>query len=394
MFRSRTLCGLWTIGVALLAVTPRALHGAVVVQVEPAGTVTLSGRVTDRGGRPIAALTVELVGVATTSTNADGQYRIERVPQGTFRLMFRRIGFRPHVVELPLGGGSSATHDVVFELEPVRLAEVVVFAASRSPERLVDAPAAISVVAPERIRDLAPLGQTPLLVADLPGVHVRQSGAFDFNLNTRGFNFTNNRRVLVLVDGRDTSVPLLGNQEWADLAVLEDATRVEMLKGPGSALYGANAFGGVLSISTPAVRDAPGLRASVTAGEPGTIRADVREGFVSASHLWGVRVAGGALQGNSFDRSRTDSIAFREEYAAAGVPNAHAPPPGYEFVPLRGQTTGARLGLSSPARGDIDPVRLGYGMLRVDRYLPRDGTLTAESDGARRQTGARCQAAA
>ena len=59
----------------------------------------------------------------------------------------------------------------------------------------------------------------------------------DINLNARGFNSSLNRRVLVLLDGRDLAIALLGNQEWNGLSTpLEDMGRIEMVRGPGSAL--------------------------------------------------------------------------------------------------------------------------------------------------------------
>lgn len=315
-------------------------------------------------------------------TRAGGQFRIDGIAAGAHRLGFRRVGYRPRTIPVTLVAGESRTLDVRFDAQAVPIGLVTVVAASRRPERLLDAPAAVTVVDPARIRDLAPFGQLPLLVADLPGVHVQQGGAFEFNLNTRGFNFTNNRRMLVLVDGRDVSVPLLGNQEWSDFSLLEDAVRVELVRGPGSALYGASAFGGVLAITTPQVREAQGLRTTITGGSPSTARADIRYGVVADGGRWGARIAAGGMRGTSWDRSRTDSLALRREYGTDyGVPRA--PAPGYEFVPLAGQATGAPLGASSAATGRLEPTESWYANLRADRYRAAGGALTLEGGVSR-----------
>lgn len=337
-----------------------------------AGTVRDSSTSTPQAGVSVL-LDDRLVAV----TGTDGQFRIRGVAAGVYRIGFRRVGYRPRTISVNVAPGERRELDVRFDAEAVPIGLVSVVAASRRPQRLLDAPAAITVVDPARMRDLAAFGQLPLLVADLPGVHVQQGGAFEFNLNTRGFNFTNNRRMLVLVDGRDVSVPLLGNQEWSDFSLLDDAVRVELVRGPGSALYGASAFGGVLAITTPQVREAQGPRATVSGGSPSTARADVRYGAVADGGGWGARIAAGGMRGASWDVSRTDSLALRREYGTEyGVPRA--PAPGYEFVPLAGQRTGAPLGVSSIASGSIDPTDAWYANLRTDRYLHSGAALTLE----------------
>ncbi len=133
--------------------------------------------------------------------------------------------------------------EIALEPGAALLSDVVVEALSRTPEPIVKAPAAVSKVDMAVASDLSITGQAPLALASLTGVDVVQSGTNDFNVNSRGFNTSTNRRVLVLQDGRDLSFALLGSQEWLGLSVpLEDMASIEMVRGPGSALYGANAF--------------------------------------------------------------------------------------------------------------------------------------------------------
>ena len=127
--------------------------------------------------------------------------------------------------------------------------------ASRAPERIVEAPAAISVVEPRLLENNTITGQIPMALKETPGVDLVQSGVNDFNVNTRGFNSSLNRRMLVLQDGRDLAIAFLGSQEWNTLSVpLEELGRIEVVRGPGSALYGANAFSGVIALTTPTAR--------------------------------------------------------------------------------------------------------------------------------------------
>src|SRR3989449_11519371 len=105
------------------------------------------------------------------------------------------------------------------------------------------------------------LGQVPLALARVPGLDVTQSGVNDFNVNARGFNTNLSRKILVLQDGRDLATALVIQETWGALSEpLEDFGRIEVIRGPGSALYGANAYNGVINITTPAARDVEGLR--------------------------------------------------------------------------------------------------------------------------------------
>src|SRR5947207_1955158 len=138
---------------------------------------------------------------------------------------------------------------------PGAFGELTVTGASKVPERAVEAPAAFTVVEPRVLQATGITGQAPLALREVPGVDISQSGMNDFNVNARGFNSSLTRRVLVLQDGRDLAIAFLGSQEWNALAVPTDEySKMELVRGPGSALYGANAFFGVPNITTPSAR--------------------------------------------------------------------------------------------------------------------------------------------
>ncbi len=203
-------------------------------------TGTVQGTVTqaDDGG-PLRGVIVSVRGTGISAvTDRDGRYTLNRVPAGPRTIVVRWLGYRTREVAVTVTAGQTATADAALEPQPVTLSEVIVEGVSRAPERVVEAPAAVSVVDPAVARDFAVTGQAPLAVAKLPGSDVVQSGVNDFNVNVRGFNSSLNRRVLVLMDGRDLAIAFLGSQEWPALsASLDDLGRIEMVRGPGSALY-------------------------------------------------------------------------------------------------------------------------------------------------------------
>src|SRR5205807_3755904 len=131
--------------------------------------------------------------------------------------------------------------------------------ASRHNERLIEAPASVTVIGEDTIDGESTPAQLPKLLASAPGVEMVQSGAYDFNVNFRGFNGMVNRRVLVLIDGRDPAGVLLGAQEWGAYGIQpDDLAKIEVIRGPHSALYGSNAFNGVVNMVSKDARSAPG----------------------------------------------------------------------------------------------------------------------------------------
>ena len=191
--------------------------------------------------------------------------------------------------------------------------------ASRAPERIVEAPAAISVVARRVLQTTSITGQAPLALQAVPGVDIAQSGMNDFNVNARGFNSSLNRRVLVLQDGRDLAIAFLGSQEWNGMAQpLEDMGRMEMVRGPGSALYGANAFSGVVNITTPDGAGSRRHQAHPGRRRAGDIRGDFRHAGVFGGDRFGYRLNGGynrATPSPAPAPGRRDLA--QQEYAAA-----------------------------------------------------------------------------
>ena len=220
-------------------------------------------------------------------------------------------------------------------------------------------------------------GQAPMALQAVPGVDITQSGMNDFNVNARGFNSTLNRRVLVLQDGRDLAIAFLGSQEWNGMTQpLEDLGKVEMVRGPGSALYGANAFSGVVNITTPTAREILGNRLTVAAGEVESFRIDGRHASVFADGRLGLKLNGGYNRSDTFSRSRTrfDGTSLQDEYAPA---TDEAVPLNREVLPLAGQT----LDAEGNAIGDRDALVNAYGAGRLDYYLD-DGSVLSVDGGA------------
>ncbi|MCH7875359.1 MAG: carboxypeptidase regulatory-like domain-containing protein, partial [Gemmatimonadetes bacterium] len=180
---------------------------------------TIEGQVTRSDGGPLSSVLVSVAGTGiATSSGIDGRYTLLRVPAGPQTVLFRRLGYAPVESPATVTANARTTVDVTLESAPMMLGEIIVEGASRAPERVVEAPAAVSVIPRDEIRDISITGQMPLALANVPGVDIVQSGINDFNVNARGFNSSLNRRILVLQDGRDLAIAFLGSQEWPALA--------------------------------------------------------------------------------------------------------------------------------------------------------------------------------
>ncbi len=364
-------------------------------------TGTIVGQVTrERDGSPLASVNVSVEGTnLSTITGTDGRYTLQRVPAGPQTLLLRQLGQRPSERAVTVVQDQRVTLDVVLAEQPITLGELVVRGDSRAPERVVEAPAAVTVITPVITRDVSATGQAPRAVAAVPGVDVVQSGMADYNVNARGFNTTLNRRVLVLQDGRDLAVAFLGAQEWSSLAMpTEDLQSMEMIRGPGSALYGANAFSGVLALTTPSARDVIGTKLTVSGGAMpsrvlpdstgSTLRVDLRHAGVFAGGRFGYRVNLGYQRLNTWSKARTrfDGTDLINEYSEATdstIPNQNEA--GIDEVrPLTGQTL--EPGTNS-AIGTPDALTNILGSGRLDYYMDNGSVLTLEGGSARATDG-------
>jgi outer membrane receptor protein involved in Fe transport len=164
--------------------------------------------------------------------------------------------------------------------EPTKYEETVVVSASKTEEKLINSPATISVITSEAIAN-APTQNIAELLRSIPGVNVTQVSARDINVTSRGATGTLATGQLALLDGRSLYQDFFGFVMWDFLPVnLNEVKQIEVIRGPASAVWGANALYGVVNVITKSPREMQGTTA--VAGFGGFDRGNAAD----AGSLW------------------------------------------------------------------------------------------------------------
>ncbi len=159
-----------------------------------------------------------------------------------------------------------------------QLMQIDVTLAARRPEPIASAPTAISVVTGDDIRRA---GVTTLAdaVALADGLHVARFNNGTWSVTARGFAAVAANKMLVMIDGRTVYSPLFSGAFWNAIDyALEDIDRIEVIRGPGATLWGANAVNGVINVVTRSSRDTVGLFAQLGGGNEDPADAELRYG--------------------------------------------------------------------------------------------------------------------
>src|SRR5450432_373040 len=146
------------------------------------------------------------------------------------------------------------------------LIKMKVTSVSRKEKSLSQAPGAIFVITREDIQRSG-LSSIPELLRMVPGLDVARIDANKWAVTSRGFNERFADKMLVMIDGRSVLTPLSSGVYWdVQDTLMEDIERIEVVRGPGATLWGANAVNGVINIITRKAKDTQGLLVSAGAG--------------------------------------------------------------------------------------------------------------------------------
>lgn len=204
----------------------------------------------------------------------------------------------------------------------------------KNRQKLSKTPAAVFVITQEDIRRSGATS-LPEVLRMAPGVSVARIGGSQWAVGVRGFNNLYSNKLLVMIDGRTIYNALMSGVLWSEnLVMLEDIERIEVIRGPGATMWGANAVSGVINIITKSATATTGGMAAVSGGTFDHARARVRYG-----------------------RSMGDNSAWR----------------GWAQYTLQGQAT-------FPGLPSLDDWRTARGGMRVDWKIGPQDSLFAEGE--------------
>lgn len=276
------------------------------------------------------------------------------------------------------------------EEQPPVFEETVVVTASKVEQQLVNAPATVSVVTSDVIQSTPATNYAELFRA-VPGVNISQTSARDFNITLRGATGTLATSQLALVDGRSIYLDFFGFVAWDLLPVNPNEVRqIEIIRGPASAVWGANALNGVINFISKTPRDLAGN--SLTIGFGGFDRsvngsdADAGTLFsINGTHAravterWAYKISAGAYTSDAFARPVGTIPGKTTPYPA--FPNAGTTQPKFDTrvdydapggtykLTLAGGYSGTS-GIIHTGIGPFDMdnnVGVGYGTVRYSR---------------------------
>lgn len=260
----------------------------------------------------------------------------------------------PATPPVPPGGGGGLAADQPYS-------ESIVVSASKVEQLLVDAPATMTLIGPKML-EVAPSNSYSDLLRNVPGLNITQISARDVNVTSRGATGSLATSQLAVLDGRSLYQDFFGFVMWDFMpADLEQIKRIEVIRGPASAVWGANALNGVINVLTKTPREAPGTTVTIGAGafDRHVNSVSQKAGslfYVRGSHAaalndrWSYRVSAGAYASDAL--ARPNGL----------IPNAtNTPYPAYTNSGTRQPKVDARFDYDFPTGNRKLQIAGGFG---------------------------------
>ncbi|MCB9508903.1 MAG: TonB-dependent receptor [Deferribacteres bacterium] len=352
-------------------------------------TATLKGKVIDSATGevlPGANVVVTAIGTSAQPTGAaageDGAYIVTRLAAGNYMVVASFIGYaRKEFSSINLTAGETRELDIALDATGISV-NAISISASRRPEKTLEAPASITVLSSSEMRgEVAPTAASVL--KNTVGVDISQTGIDRREMVLRGFNNAFSGATYILTDYRQAAVPSLAVNIHSIMPnMVVDLDKVEIVRGPGSALYGAGVDAGVIHYITKDPFSHPGTSISVNGGERSFFSGAFRHAGVAGENI-GYKLTGQYGQANDWELDPNDKL-DAEQLAndADGLQRNY----DYKKINVNGMLQ-FRLNDNTTLTADggfsaLDAVVLtGIGTVQADGFGYKYGQLRLQSGG-------------
>lgn len=282
-------------------------------------TGTLEGAVVDSATRaPLSGVRVTALDqtdavAAIMVTDGRGRFRLTGVAPAPYTLLFTRLGYGLRRVAAQVPAASGSLLEVTLAPREVALDPVQV-TASRVPETTLDAPVSVSVVSRREIEGataFTPLDHIPAVT----GMDFVSTGLIQRGFAVRGRNGPNQGFLLMMADDRNAALPSLGsNVSYLLPFTNEDLERIEVVRGPGAALYGPDAHRGVVHFVTRSPFESRGAMLSLAGGERSVLQATARFAAAPSARI-AFKMSGDYFQGRDWELPASDEALRSDKQA-------------------------------------------------------------------------------
>ncbi|WP_397363288.1 TonB-dependent receptor domain-containing protein [Olleya sp. R77988] len=265
----------------------------------------VNGNVTDASGIPLPSANIVIDGTTTgVASDFDGNFTLSTSEKPPFTLKVSSVGFETKSVQVTK---SNQTLSIV--LNDDNTLDEVIISASRKREKIQEAPAAVSVLTSKKMEAYSTAN--PVMgLKNLTGVDVAQYGVGEGKINLRGKSTAFQTETFVIADYRNVSIPSLGANQYGQNPVdAIDLDRVEVIKGPGSALYGPGVEAGVVHFISKSPFKKQGLTFSLGLGNQQQVQAAFRYAEVSKNEKLGFKVTGFVRSAEDFEIDDPEGLA-------------------------------------------------------------------------------------
>ena len=278
----------------------------------------LSGQITGPDGQGVPGVAVKLSSGKTNTggfSDSRGRYSIKNVANGTYTVSFSCVGYQKQSQQANISGPTTLNASLK---ETSIDMDVTIVTASRVQQKASEAPASVSVIEPRAIRE-APKNTPVEHLRGITGVDYSQTGISQQSVSVRGFNNVFTGALQTLTDYRLAGVPSLRvNIGYFIPASNEDIERIELVRGPASALYGPNAAQGVLNIITRSPFSSQGTTVFLAGGLQNLMNAGIRHAGTLSDDL-GYKLSAQYFSANDWAFEDPVEVAARTAALKPGV---------------------------------------------------------------------------